>query len=82
MSATPGVIIFGPTPNNLLQDKLGEYRRVQLRVITDRGVYEMAGAPSRATKPATRPRRPAGARRPPVALRHAARPRGAQACPT
>ena len=25
------------------QDKLGEYRRVQLRVITERGVYEMVG---------------------------------------
>lgn len=46
VSATPGVIIHGPTPNNLLQDKLGEYRRVQLRVITDRGVYEMVGMPN------------------------------------
>ena len=43
VSATPGVYIFGITPNNLLQDKLGEYRRVQLRVITERGVYEMVG---------------------------------------
>jgi hypothetical protein len=36
----------GATPNNLLQDKLGEYRRVQLRVITGRGVYEMVGMPN------------------------------------
>ena len=33
VSATPGVYIVGPTPNSLLQDKLGEYRRVQLRVV-------------------------------------------------
>ena len=38
--------IVGATPNNLLQDKLGEYRRVQLRVITGRGVYEMVGMPN------------------------------------
>ena len=38
--------IHGPTPSNLLQDKLGEYRRVQLRVITERGVYEMVGMPN------------------------------------
>ena len=42
----PGVQIHGPTPSNLLQDKLGEYRRVQLRVITERGVYEMVGMPN------------------------------------
>jgi len=46
VSATAGVIIHGPTPSNLLQDKLGEYRRVQLRVITERGVYEMVGMPN------------------------------------
>ena len=46
VSATAGVVIKGPTPNNLLQDKLGEYRRVQLRVITERGVYEMVGMPN------------------------------------
>ena len=46
VSATSGVIIHGPTPSNLLQDKLGEYRRVQLRVITERGVYEMVGMPN------------------------------------
>lgn len=46
VSATAGVVIQGPTPNNLLQDKLGEYRRVQLRVITERGVYEMVGMPN------------------------------------
>lgn len=46
VSSTAGVIIYGPTPNNLLQDKLGEYRRVQLRVITERGVYEMVGMPN------------------------------------
>jgi len=46
VSSTAGVIIHGPTPNNLLQDKLGEYRRVQLRVITERGVYEMVGMPN------------------------------------
>ena len=46
VSATCGVIIVGATPNNLLQDKLGEYRRVQLRVITGRGVYEMVGMPN------------------------------------
>ena len=46
VSATSGVIIHGPTPSNLLQDKLGEYRRVQLRVITARGVYEMVGMPN------------------------------------
>ena len=46
VSATPGVYIHGPTPNQLLQDKLGEYRRVQLRVITGRGVYEMVGMPN------------------------------------
>uniref|UniRef100_A0A7S3RQA4 TIR domain-containing protein n=1 Tax=Emiliania huxleyi TaxID=2903 RepID=A0A7S3RQA4_EMIHU len=43
VSATPGVYIHGPTPNQLLQDKLGEYRRVQQRVVTERGVYEMVG---------------------------------------
>ena len=41
-----GRVIQRPTPNNLLQDKLGEYRRVQLRVITERGVYEMVGMPN------------------------------------
>eukprot|EP00900_Chrysochromulina_parva_P020210 jgi/Chrpa1/2822/Chrysochromulina_OHIO_Genome00010108-RA len=46
VSSTSGVIIHGPTPSNLLQDKLGEYRRVQLRVITERGVYEMVGMPN------------------------------------
>ena len=46
VSPTAGVIIHGPTPSNLLQDKLGEYRRVQLRVITERGVYEMVGMPN------------------------------------
>jgi len=46
VSATPGVYIHGPTPNQLLQDKLGEYRRVQLRVVTERGVYEMVGMPN------------------------------------
>ena len=46
VSATPGVYIHGPTPNQLLQDKLGEYRRVQQRVVTERGVYEMVGMPN------------------------------------
>ena len=39
VSATPGVYIVGPTPNSLLQDKLGEYRRVQLRVVKPKKLF-------------------------------------------